>query len=503
MQVEAAPREPFTLGVLFRYKFTIFAVAAFVILGGYVKIITQPLQYEATARLAVRFTNEVLRLADFQGESSIRLPLLEEEVKAYIVQLTDQNFIKEVLHEKPLEGAEPPAEPVALVDSAARRFRAQLLKAYYDVRKAVLTVADAILFTDEELVNEQQQEVLRVISRLSVSAGVEASHIITVSYQNRSPTAAAQLVNALCKKFIEQQKRQVKKKNESEYQQAIDRETQLLVENKNNFYNLATKLKSPTLEEAIRIKFEELTRLLKEKDLYIITKALLDQKVIPFDRTLPLEATQLSGELEQEYLSQRMRYEEMLRQKLEDQPHYNFFTSKLNDLMKERKEMAIRRDLQVVEAKMQLIDQDIAKLLADTTLTDLSPEYTRLMTEQTSLMGRVERAEADLVAAKLFNEQLENENVSENIALWQEAAIPPFPLPQHRGLKLVVVIALGFFAGCAMALLRHHLFPKPLRRARHRRQEEVPLIILPDKTKEPAGGASLNISFPGGAPGQR
>jgi uncharacterized protein involved in exopolysaccharide biosynthesis len=498
MQVEAAPREPFTLGVLFRYKFTIFAVAAFVILGGYVKIVTQPLQYEATGRLAVRFTNEVLRLADLHGESPLRLPLLEEEVKAYIVQITDQNFIKEVLQDMPHEepGAEAPPPPLA--DSAAQRFRAQLLKAYYDVRKALMTVADAILFTDDALINEQQQEVLRVLSKLTVSAGVEASHIITVSYQNRSATVAAQVVNAIAKRFIQQQKKQIQRKDETEFQSAIDRETQALVENKNNFYNLTTKLKSPSLEEAIRTRFDELTRLTKERELYRVTKRLLEENVIPFDRTLPLEATQLSGELEREYLHQRMRYEEMQRQVLEDPQHYTFFVGKMNDLMLERKKLAITRDRSVVEAKLQLLDQDITKLLADTTLTDLTPEYTRLMTEQTSLQARVAQAEADLVEARGFNQRLENENVSENIALWQEAAIPPFPLPQHRGLKLMVVLALGLFAGCGVALLRHHLFPKPLRRAHRRRQaEDVPLILLPDAARKPVEKETrLDISFP-------
>ena len=58
MQTEAAPREPFTLGVLLRYKFTIVLVAFFVIFGGYARIITQPPLYEATARLAVRFTRD-------------------------------------------------------------------------------------------------------------------------------------------------------------------------------------------------------------------------------------------------------------------------------------------------------------------------------------------------------------------------------------------------------------------------------------------------------------
>jgi uncharacterized protein involved in exopolysaccharide biosynthesis len=497
MQVEAAPREPFTLGVLFRYKFTIFAVAAFVILGGYVKIITQPLQYEATGRLAVRFTNEVLRLSDLHGESPVRLPLLEEEVKAYIVQITDQNFIKEVLQDMPADEEETGAQ-VAVADSAAQRFRAQILKAYYDVRKALFTVVDAILFTDDAMINEQQQEVLRVLAKLGVSAGIEASHIITVSYQNRSAAAAAQIVNAICKRFIQQQKKQVQRKNEADFQKAIDRETQALVENKNSFYNLTTKLKSPTLEEAIRDRFDELTRVTKERELYIVTKKLLEQGVIPFDRTLPLESTQLSGELEREYLNQRMRYEEQERQRLESTEHFTFLTGKLNDLMLQRKGMCIKRDLSVVDAKLQLLDQEIEKLLVDTTLTDLTPEYTRLITEQTSLQTRLTRAESELVEAIAFNKKLENENFSENIALWQEAAIPPFPMPQHRGLKLMVVLALGLFAGCGAALLRHHLFPKPLRRARHRRQaEDVPLIILPDASIQNAEKeVPLDISFP-------
>jgi uncharacterized protein involved in exopolysaccharide biosynthesis len=169
--------------------------------------------------------------------------------------------------------------------------------------------------------------------------------------------------------------------------------------------------------------------------------------------------------------------------------------------MTQRKQMAIKRDLSVVIARLQLIDQDIAKLLADTTIADLTPEYTRLITEQTNLVSRVTRAEADLIEARTFNKTLEDDNVSENIAFWQEAAIPPFPLPQHRGLKLLVVIALGIFAGCGAALLRHHLFPKPVRRARQRRQDlDVPLIILPDGAREADKDMRLDISFPSSEP---
>src|SRR5262245_18194208 len=128
MQTEAAPREPFTLKVLLRYKFTIIAVATFVILGGYVKIITQPRQYEATARLAVRFTSEALRLAELNRDSPLRLPLLEEEVKAYMVQLRDPQFINQVLQDMPAEeldpaAAEPPVEP-----SSVDQFRNKFLK---------------------------------------------------------------------------------------------------------------------------------------------------------------------------------------------------------------------------------------------------------------------------------------------------------------------------------------------------------------------------------------
>ena len=73
MQTEAEPREPSTLRVLLRYRFTVFAVAVFVILGGYLRTVTQPSLYEATARLAVHRRGAMLS-AMMLGQRSFVFP---------------------------------------------------------------------------------------------------------------------------------------------------------------------------------------------------------------------------------------------------------------------------------------------------------------------------------------------------------------------------------------------------------------------------------------------
>jgi len=506
MQTEAAPREPFTVGVLFRYKFTIFAVAIFVILGGYVRIITQPKQYEASARLAVRFSNEILKLNDLMNQSlPVRLPLLEEEVKAYMVLLLDPKFIIRVLEQLPAEQAGTDDEESPEEMGTAQRFRPQFLKAYYDLRSAVLSVVDTVLFTDESQLLPLEQQVMKVLSKFEVSPGTEASHIITLTYKDKNAPEAARMLNAIANAFIQQQKKTVAKKDEVKLQEAIKVQTDLLSKTRERLYALTTDIQAPTIEDAIVKHTTAITLLEQRKDAFLMAQKLLESGYVPFDRTLPLESPQISGDLEREYFNEVMRFRELASKTIEDPKFYEKLRIQAEDHLGDRKTKAIENDKKVVTAMLARIDEEIVRLKGDTAIARISPEYVKLKTDETVIAQRVTKAEQDLIEALEYNKALDNENVAASIALWQTAQIPPFPVPQHRGLKLMVVIALGIFAGCAVALFRHQVLPKPLRRARPRRDEDldVPLIIMPDKHKEEIEkDIRLDISFPAGESGE-
>jgi hypothetical protein len=503
MQTEAAPREPFTIGLLLRYKVTILVVAVFVILGGYVRIITQPSLYEATARLAVRFTSEAITLGSVDHDSFFRLPLLEEEVKAYMVQIKDPFFINQVLDALPVEGATTQHTIGDGEPSMAQRFRAQFLSVFYSVRKTVLAMLDAILFMDDHVITEREQRVMQVASRLEVTAGTEASHIITVSYRNTNSSLAEQMANTIAKKFIEFQRTKVKKKDETKVRKEAEDAMQALIENRKDLFAVTNRLESPTIEEAVRTRYLTLGDLVTKKKRFEVGLELLKQEIIPYDRELPLETPVLAGELERQYFEIRMRYEELIKQRPDEQVFFRELRDAAELHMQERRKQAIKRDLTVVAAQIKSVTDEIQRLLADTTLAEVSPAYTRLFLAQTVAQARLTRAETELNAVRAFNETLGDETVSENIALWQRAQVPPFPVPQYRELKLIVVIALGMFAGCAAALVHHHLRPKPIRRLRPRTEEEVdvPLIILPDDGKRAVEkGLELDISFPSERP---
>jgi hypothetical protein len=164
---------------------------------------------------------------------------------------------------------------------------------------------------------------------------------------------------------------------------------------------------------------------------------------------------------------------------------------------------SIARYQVILHARTKCLDEEIQRILNDRTINDITPEYTRNMALQNIALQRVNQAEMDLRESRLFNEQLKNDNVSENVALWASAQVPPFPLPQ--------VIALGILAGCAAAIVRHNLKPKRARRARPRpdSEPESPLILVPDEDRRSrAKGTPLDIAFPpheglGGPPGNR
>ena len=502
MQTEAEPREPSTLRVLLRYRFTVFAVAVFVILGGYLRTVTQPSLYEATARLAVRFTSEAMALSSVdEGGNYFRLPLLEEEVKAYMVQINDPQFINQVLDALPLDESSLPSQDPTVQPTATEKFRALFLEVYYNIRKGALAFLDVILMSGDELISEREQLVMQVINRLEVTSGTEASHIITVSFQSMDPISAAKMVNTLCREFIEVQKKKVKRKNEAEATLAVEMAMGALVANRKELFNVNNAIGSPTLESAIEKKYESLETLNNRRDQLILAKDLLEQGVIPYNRELPLETQVLRGELERQYFEMRMGTERERKEHPENQRFFDDILGQMITHMNERTAVSLKRDITVVKARIKALDIKIKGLVNDSMLTEITPKYAKHHLAQSIIETRLGEAEQELNDVKEFNDELVNENVSENIALHQKARVPPFPMPQHRGLKLLVVIALGFFAGCGVALLRHQVRPKSVRIARPKTKEEadVPLILLPEEGGgEVERDLELDISFPEG-----
>ena len=148
---------------------------------------------------------------------------------------------------------------------------------------------------------------------------------------------------------------------------------------------------------------------------------------------------------------------------------------------------------------IEQLQSQLAALTDTKAFTAVVQEFSTVLAQDLGLQAKVAKAEADLVSATSFNEQLENDNVSENITLWQPAQVPPFPLPQHRGVKLIVIVALSIFAGLVAALVQHHIRPKRARRARPRQEEvSVPIILMPeDGKREPARRIpEVDISLP-------
>jgi hypothetical protein len=496
MQTQAAPREPFTLGVLLRYKFTIFTVGVFVIIGGYLRTVTQPSLYEATARLAVRFTSEAMALSSIrEGGNYFRTPLLEEEVKAHMVQLSDPQFINQVLEALPIDKSSGPGPNPTLQPTATERFRTQFLEMYYGIRKSAVAFFDAVLMTGDKLISEREQQVMQVINRLEVTSGTEASHIITASFQSMDPISAAKMVNTLCLEFIELQKKRVKQKDEAEALRAVEAAMTELVDNRKELFRINNKIGSPTLEGAIQHKYSTLQRLRERKRTLEEARGLLEKGLCPYDKDLPLETPVLQSELERQYFELRMGAAQEKKNNPENRQYFDEELDRLDAHMAQRMEASRQRDKIVVQTQIDGLNEDIEKLVNDSLLEEITAKYTKHFLAQGIIETRMSLAAKELNAVREFNDELVNENVSENIALHQKAGVPPFPLPQHRGLKLLVVIALGFFVGCGAALLRHQVRPKPIRIVRPHAEEEVdvPIIILPD---DGASDLELDISFP-------
>jgi hypothetical protein len=257
-----------------------------------------------------------------------------------------------------------------------------------------------------------------------------------VNYQNASPTVAANLVNALASKFIEFQKRKVKRKDEAKAEQAVQDAEHSLHENRRALFEISKRLKNTTPEDAIRFQNARLEALTEQKSDFQVAKSLLDKGVIPYDKKLPLESPELNNELERDQYDRLMQWEQIKKDRIEHAPVFDELRKTSFKHLEERRRLAIERDKNVVEAHIASIESEIQQILNDESVTEVAPMYTKLVIDQDIIKGRLAQTQSELVTVRAFNNELDDENVSENVALWQRASIPPFPVPQYREIKL-------------------------------------------------------------------
>jgi hypothetical protein len=101
----------------------------------------------------------------------------------------------------------------------------------------------------------------------------------------------------------------------------------------------------------------------------------------------------------------------------------------------------------------------------------------------------------ELVQGQRFNQQLDQEYVAQNVSLFQPAKAPPFPDPQRRLLRIIVVAILGVVAGLGTAVLRHMIWPKQQRTSvitASGEEVDVPVVILPEEDDD---GLESDIEF--------
>jgi uncharacterized protein involved in exopolysaccharide biosynthesis len=498
MKSQESAKEPITLGVLFRYKFWILTVACLVIFGGYMSIITQPRQFVATSRLAARFSSEALNLQEIGHTAGLRFPLLEEEVKAYAVQIMDPSFVDLVLQELPAPQPvqEPAAEPEEL--GPAELIRDQLLGAFSQVRKAINSFIDSALLVKDTIVSDRERKVLEVLSSLEVASGSDASHIITISCTNKNPEWAATVANGVALKFIDQQKKKTRKRDIPKLEAEVGRAKQALVQVRQRLFALSDKLENVTLEDAIKGHYTRLEELKRDRALAKSALTLLSKKILPLYHNLPLAGGTTKEDVARVWQDKLISLWENGIRHTED-PVNEEIREKIEALIASEEAKQIENSREVLKNYLQSLDDEIDRLSNDRRLGEAAPEYSVLLVEQTAAQTRLTQAETELLDATRFNVQLDDENVSENVALWQRAKVPPFPIQQRRLLKLMVVVVLGLMAGFAAAIGRHMAWPKiPAGAAGSGGHElDVPIIILPDQ-----GGESLesdlefDVKFP-------
>jgi uncharacterized protein involved in exopolysaccharide biosynthesis len=502
MKSEEPTREPITPRVLLRYKALILIVAGLVIAGGYIRIITQPRRYTAQARLKFRFSGDTYEL---QGMGNVKVPLLEEEVKACQAQFYDATFIDKALQRLPQdeqdeaagEGASSPRpEELSPVESALT----QVMEGYRSARRWLLDGLDTILMHKDSIVSERERRVAAILGDLEVAVGEEASHIIALRYSNREPQRAADIVNTLALGFIEEQKEKARKRDLVKLEADVVTAKNDIIAIQQKKIEIARHTNGLDPLEALKLRFEKIGQLETQLKVVKSARQTVSKKQIPFHKDLPIGVESESGDLG------RYRFLEMLRQ-MEDEikrPESAWISRELQERIRAEEEHKKMERIETLRDQLEVLASDleteIAALKEDQSAYEYVPQFTALLVEEDAAKTQLGRAEDEFIVAKRYNQNLEDKNMAEHVTIWQQASVPPFPDPQRRLLKLIVVIVLGLVAGCAAALGRHLVWPKPdpgEPRYAVGGDLNVPIVVLPEQGDETLeSDLEFDMTFP-------
>lgn len=482
-------KDPLSFRTLLRYKLLIVVVAMVIILGGYLRIVTQRPRYTGVARMRVRFSQELLNAPQVQS-GSVRTPVLEEEVKSYLVLLRDPTFIDQVISGLPRPTEAPTAPEDELEETSAYGVLVnQAIDLVEQVKSGLGSFLDTILFVKDTIVSNREQRVLSTLSRLSVEQGTDASHVITVSYTATSAEGAANIANEVTFQFIKQQKDRTRPRDVNRLQSEVDDAKKYLEDVNRRRFGLAMTLGYPSIEEAITRQSETLEQLRLTENALRAGLALLELGVIPSNKALPIQTMGSDREAERAIMDQLMTVLMDESFQIENAQLYATLQDKLE---KSRAEMKAVR-VQSMRTELQaLLDQAVSereRLSADDRVVKFSPHYSALLVDEKTAQTRLSQAAEKLQAAIQFNQQLDDEYTAQNVALLSKAKEPPFPDQERRLLKLVVIIVLGVAAGFGAATARHIVWPKPPRNrpgtyAGSLGDLDVPIIVLPDESED-------------------
>ena len=514
MNISSPTKEPITPKVLWRYKTLIFGVAAIIVAFGYLRIITQERSYTATSILQVRFSREVLNLPDAPG---VRLPLLEEEVKAQILSLTDQNFIDLVLQDLSSGGGGGSSSAPSQVEAEesggfALWMKETVASAVGGVSDGISNLFNKILFVEDTIVSDRERQVLSVQGRLEVLSGDTASHLITISYRDASPVRAAAVANRVGTKFIEQEKKKTPRRDIQKLQSVVDAERGELVSINSKKMKLLVDLKAPSIEQAITERKEKLEALRADESKLVIALELNKQGIPTYFTNMSVAADgagRSDGQVERGWQAEQFRLQE-LSMIAPESPIYKVRAEDIRKYVESQKSERLAFARQNYEAGLQYVRKQIEQIESDKTLFNLAPQFSDLLVQEATTTANLARAETELTDSLKFNEQLDDKNVSESVSLWRAANEPPFPDQQQRLLKFIVVIVLGLFAGIGAAVGRHVIAPSasadgtqfvapapvPVPVAAGSALD-VPIIVLPEDGDEPVeDDIEFDMSFP-------
>jgi len=497
MNSEDANREPITPRVLLRYKVLICVVATLVILGGYARIITQPRRHTATVRLKSRFSGGEFLLQDL---GNVKVPLLEEEVKSYVAQILDRTFIDKVVQALPQRQA-PPSLPGEDAEPPIQNFFENAQGAYLTARKAVFGFFDTILQVEDTVVSERERRAASILGGLTVLAGEEASHIITIQYAHNNAQRSADVVNTIALQFIELQKQKVKKRDVAKLEAEVVRAKNDMIDIKRRLTELAKKVGYSDLDVGIQMRFEEIRAMKKEREAIKSALPLLSEKIMPKATDLPIERDRRSSDENRQHFTALIGVWRQQVQSPESAKVTKELEERITAYIEGRKAQEIAELKIELTRKKELLDRDITMKEEDNRLFEHAAVHAALVVEQNAATARFARSEEERLLAHKFNNALDNESVAEHVTISQIAAVPAYPDPQRRGLKFMVVIVLGFVAGSAVALGRHMLWPKPAAGtygvSPAAGEVNVPIIVLPEQGDEAVeSDLEFDMTFP-------